>query len=200
MNNKNRIKLGSTIVVFIFLFTIFLCGCTSDDNSNDEVVHKEFLGIWIGKMNYSMYVLGGNMGFQNRSFENKSFENMSFENRSFENFNISANLTEIEFTEDMAYLKISTNNETFTVSNLYTIEADQLIFTRQLTGERPDGMQPPSDWDRPDWNPPSDQERPSDMNPPSDMQRPSAEKISYTYRFNEDYTVLYINDTPFEKL
>ena len=128
-----------------------------------------------------------------------AFENMSFENRSFENFNVNANLTEIEFTENIAYLKISTDNDTFAVLNLYTIEGDQLIFTRQFTGERPGGLQPPSDWDCPDWNPPSNQERPSDWSPPSDMQR-SSEEISYSYRFNEDYTILYISDNPFIKL
>ena len=102
-----------------------------------------------------------------------------------------------------------------------TVEGDQLVLSPQFKdrGERPgwrsgfnESEMPPFDGDIPnDGEPPFDGERPGQgpnfndsKMPPFDGERPynggrSSMTISYTYSFNENYDILYINGLPFIK-
>ena len=180
MNKQIEVKKTSIvgIISVIFLLTVFLCGCSENINLNDEVIFTEFIGTWVGNMNYSMFTSRDNFSMIN---------NTNITSR--ENNTITATITKLEFTKDTVYTTIATENGTQTIPQTYKVEDDQLVLSFQFDGERPDWMQPPSDSERP----PFDGER-----PPFDGERPSRER-SYAYSFNGDYTVLYLNGSPFNK-
>ncbi len=195
MNNKKS-KATFVVIAIIFSSVVFLCGCSENNDSNEKkVVYNEFLGIWTGNMNYS-----SNTDFSRFNFpENANFTNMTNMTRT-QNFR-PANITKLEFKEDTVDITITTENETMTMSNSYTVEGNQLILSMQFTGERPDGMQPPKNWENPPDGKemPSGGEHPSDGEPPFGEKRPSRTN-SYTYSFNEDKTILYLNGSEFTKV
>lgn len=180
MNKEIKIKQVFIVVLTIFLFVVFLCGCTENSSSNDGVDLSKFIGTWSGNMETSMFGFRGDSAMGNMT----DFMNTT-----------AANITELEFTVDTLYMTITTENETQTMSNSYTVEENQIILSFDLSGERPDWMQPPSNGERPpfDGDPPSDGER-----PPFNGERPSR-KMSYIYSFNEEYNVLYLDGSPFIK-
>lgn len=188
MNKQDKVKDLSRIGIIsaIFLLTFFLCGCSENNDSNDEVISTEFLGTWIGNMNYSMFNFRENFSMLNVT-------NMT----GGENNTITANITELEFTKDIVYMTINTENGTQTIPQTYKIEGDQLVLSFQFEGERPDWMQSPSDIERP----PFDGERPpfDGEIPPFDRDRLSRGR-SYIYSFSEDYHTLYLNGSQFIKV
>ena len=172
MNRKNTQIFG--VILTILIITIFLSGCSEDNSSNGEVVHTEFLGTWIGCMEFSTFNFGGNMS----NFNNSNKVNVS-----------SSNITKLEFTKDTLHMTITTDNKTFTMPNSYNVEGDRLILSFKFTGEIP--------IERPDFN---DGERPfSGERPPFDGERPSRTR-SYSYGFNEVYNLLYLNGYQFKKV
>ncbi len=188
MNKKKNVKIFGLLFTTLII-TIFLCGCSKDNSSNVEVIHNEFLGTWFGNMEYTMF-----------SFR----ENVS--NAS------SANITELEFTKDTLYMTITTDNGTNTIPNSYSVEGNQLTLSFQFDGEKPEGTQSPFDGERPpfegewppDREPPFDGEWPSDQ-PPFDGERPfdgqpSSRTRSYIYRFEANYTILYLDESPFLRI
>ena len=188
MNKKKNIKKFELIFITLII-TIFLCGCSEENSLNADIVHTEFLGTWSGNMEYTMF-----------SFRENA-TNASF-----------FNITELEFTKDILYMTITTDNGTMTMPNSYSVEGNDLILSSQFNGERPDGWQPPFDEENTpfegEWpaerEPPFEGEWPSDREPPfngerpSDGQRPSRTR-SYTYRFEANYTILYLDESPFFK-
>lgn len=203
MNNKKS-KATFVIIAIIFSSVVFLCGCSENNNSNEKnVAHTEFLGIWTGNMNYS-----SNTDFSRFNFpENANFTNMTNMTR-MQNFR-PANITKLEFREDTVDITITTDNDTMIISNSYTVEGNQLILSMQFTGQRPDGMQPPDNWERPSDGggnppdlgdtPPDNTGRPMNGDFPSNKERPSRTN-SYAYNFNEDKTILYLNGSEFTKV
>lgn len=182
INKKNLNPILTIIFIFLLIFISF--GCTEHDDSIEKFVNTEFLGIWTGNMKYSP-----NMNFSNFSIP----ENLNLSNRTdMQNFS-SANITQLEFNEDTVELTIKTENKTITMSNSYLVDGNQLILSRKLTGQRPGGMQPPESGERP-----SDWKRPSGGSFPFGEERPSG-TTSYIYNFNEDKTILYLDENPFIK-
>lgn len=167
--NKQFIVLGLIIIIF----TNFLCGCTEMGIKDNEKVYNEFLGTWIGNMEFSIFNFRENMS----NFNMTDKENIS-----------ASNITKLEFTKDILYMTITTKNSTFTMPNSYTVEGNQLILSYKFTGEMPRG--------RPDFNegerPPFDGERPFEEERPSRIR-------SYIFNFNEEYDILYLNRYQFKK-
>ena len=186
----------------ILLSIVLLCGCTTDEyasvsDSNQNIDSSKFIGTWIGDMEFSMFNRGGNIDTEQ------------------------PHVTEIEFTKDTMYMMIETNNGTQTISQTYEIEGDQIVLSLGFQGERPgfNGEMPPFDGERPDWmpeqnnetRPPFDGERPFDGEPPTDGERPFNRTLpsdgetpdrtrTFTYDFNKDYTILYLDESPFLKI
>ena len=185
MNKIKRKQIGITVAIISFI-TVLLCGCAEYTDINNEVDLSMFLGTWVGNMEISTFGFRSNGAMGNMSdFRNGSMQNMTdFMNTT------SANITELEFTVDTLYLTITTENGTQTISNSYTVEGNQIILSFDFSGGRPDWMQPPSN----DERPPFDGERPS-----FNGKRQFRDKY-YTYSFNEEFDVLYIDGTEFMRV
>ena len=195
-----QIKQVFGVILTVFIFAIFLCGCIETDSSNSGVDASRFVGTWVGNMETQM------VGFR----ENHPPMNMTdnFENDTDGNFTDfrenapSANITQLEFTSDTLDTTITMGETTRTMSYSYTIEGNQLLLSVQFTGEPPDWGQQLPEGDRP----PFDDEMPSDdERPPFDGERPfdgenPFQQLSYTFQFNEDNTILYLDGSPFSKI
>jgi len=167
--------------VSFIAFSILLSGCTDNNISNEDMDLSKFYGIWEGNLEFSMF--GGR-----------------------ENFS-TVNITRLEFTENTLYMTMKTWNGTQKMSNTYKVEGDQIFLSFQFSGERPKwngpfngSLQPPfNSTQQPPFNnseiPPFN----STQRPPFDDEMPSRES-SYTFRFNENYDILYLNDSQFKKL
>jgi len=202
VNKKNKIKQIVGIVIVTSLFAVFLCGCTENSSTINGVDLSKFLGTWTGNMEQtSIFGFRENDTIGNTSdfMENHTNWNMT----EFRQSMTGGNITKLEFTVDTLYMTIKIGNETRTISQTYTIEGDQLILSMQFTGERPDWMQSPSDGERPPFNdserPPFGERSPFDGEPPFDGGRSFGVR-SYTYSFNEDNTILYLNGSEFIKI
>ena len=190
MNNKKVFRL--TVFSLTFLLAVLLSGCSENIGSNEEVVFTEFLGTWIGNMNYSMVNFRDNFSMFNTT------------NRTNRENNFSSHITELEFTKDTVYMTISTENESQTISNSYTVEGNQLILSFQFSDERPGGRLSFNGTEIPPFNgsenPPFNGTRPPfNDRPIFDGERPSMKRY-YNYSFNQDYTVLYLEESPFFKI
>ncbi len=198
MNNKKVFRL--TVFLLTFLLAVLLSGCSENIGSNGEVVFTEFLGTWIGNMNYSMSNFRDNFSMFNAT------------NRTNREINFSSHITELEFTKDTVYMTISTENESQTIPNSYTVEGNQLILSFQFSDERPGGRPSFNGTEIPPFNgselppfngsenPPINGERPPfDDRPIFDGERPSMKRF-YNYSFNQDYTILYLDGYSFYKI
>jgi len=170
-------KKNITILTLVVLSIVLLCGCTKNEyatvnNANQNTDNLKFIGTWIGDMEFSMFNWN-----QNSSLK-------------------TPHITELEFTQDTVYMTIKTNNGTQTMPQTYEIQEDQLVFSFDAFGERPEfnGERPPFDGE-----PPADGKRPFGRRTPKDDEMKSR-TISYTYIFNEEYTILYLNGSPFLKV
>ena len=86
-------------------------------STDNEKVYYEFLGTWIGNMEFTMFSFRENMSDFNMSDK----ENIS-----------TSNITKLEFTQDTLYMTITTENSTFIIPNSYTVEGNQLILSYKL--------------------------------------------------------------------
>ncbi len=206
MNKDTKVKQIFAIVLTIFLFVIFLCGCTENNRSNDEENLNKFIGNWSGEMETSIFGFRGNRSLMNDTGFQQNGTNLNF--TEFRENNTTANITNLEFTSDTLYMTITTINETQIIPFIYTIDGNQLILSFQFNGERlpfdgewsSDREPPPSDGESPfdGDRPPFDGEWPSDGETPFDGQQPFR-KISYFFGFNEDYSILYLDGSSFTK-
>ena len=177
MNRNNNGKLFGFISTF-FIVIIFFCGCSEKNGLNELAIQNEFLGTWFCNMEFTLF-----------SFrENNSNDT-------------SANITELEFSKDTLYMTITTDNGTITMSNSYTVEGNQLILSLKSNGVLPDNMQPPFDRE----SPPLNGEQPQDWKPPFGGEKPINESQPsrtrlYTYRFEANNTILYLDEFPFLRL
>ena len=181
MNKK--ITIG--IIITIVLLVAFLCGCTASDSYSEKVVNTELLGIWTGKMQYLPNINLSDFDFPKSSNHTNITDMEKFS---------SANITQLEFKKETVEMTIKTENETITMSNLYTVEGNHLSISIDFKGQRPGIMQPPEERERP-----SDWERPLDGDFPFGGERPSR-TITYNYSYNADKTILYLDENPFYKL
>ena len=129
MNNQNMIKQVFTVVIAIFLITVFLCGCTEYSSTTSETDLSNFIGTWSGNMETSMFggFRGNGPGRNMTDFRNDSVGNMT----DFRN-NTSANITELKFTADTLYMTITSEYETQTMSNSYKIEEDPEVPHKEI--------------------------------------------------------------------
>ena len=169
--------------------SMMLSGCTENSVSSQNFDQSKFYGIWEGSMELSMF--GGR-----------------------ENFN-TVTITKLEFTENNLYMTMTTGNGSQTMTSTYRVEGDQLFLSSQFSGERPnwttpfnDSFQPPfNNSERPPFNgteqPPFNNSEFPPFNktqqPPFYGEMPSREN-SYTFRFNENYDILYLNNSQFKKI
>ena len=202
MNREPTIKQAFAIAVAILFFVLFLCGCTENNSSNDGNTDlSKFIGSWSGTMGTSMFGFRGNRTFGNITddLENETRGNFS----DFMINRTTSNITELEFTSDTLYMTLLTGNETQILPQTYTVEGDQLVVSMQFTGEPQDG-EPPfgNESGRPPFDgqqPPSDGELPPFGGEFPQNGRRSFGTVSYTYRFNADCTILYLDGYKFIK-
>lgn len=173
------------------MFTLLLSGC-SENNTGGDALYTEFIGSWVGNMEYSMNNFRDNFSM---------FNNDSMTNRG--NFSL-VNITQLEFTKDTIYMTLTSEDGTQVISNLYKIEGDQLVLSFQFGGDRqrPDGMQPPNGWEPPTFdgnNRSFNDSQPFNFTRSFDGQPPQSSR-SYTYIFNEDNTILYLDGSEFTKI
>lgn len=178
MNKEPKIKKVNVFIIIIFLLIVFLCGCTENNSLSYKTDISKFIGTWSGNMETFMFNFRNNRTKVNTT----DFRNIS-----------SANITKLEFTIDNLEMTILIGNETQIMSFTYMVEGNRLVLSPKfncgpLNGEFPfDGENPFN------GEPPNNGTRPS-----FDGERPFRES-SYTYNFNEEYDVLYLDGSPFTK-
>jgi hypothetical protein len=180
-------------IIFIFLTTVYLSGCT-DTKNTDNSLNSKFIGTWTGSVEVSTF--GGPMG------GNSTF-------------------TKLTFMQDIVAATITNDRGTNTMNYTYTINGNNLILEptfsggfipgRQSNGTQPyfNNTMPPSNNTRPFNNtmPPSNGTRPPFNNtwspngqqPPGGQQSPSI-SLSFSYSFDENYTFLYLDGSKFIKI
>jgi hypothetical protein len=201
MNKETKIKKLIIVVLTIFLLTVFLSGCTENNSTNDKVDLNKFIGTWSGNMKTSFLGFRGNNPPMNNT---NILENNT--DRNFTNFRQNGtivNITKLEFTSESLYMTITTGNETQIIPRTYTVDGNQLVLSFQFNGEQPinrssfnDTAGPPFDNRSDTFNgsvPSSNGGRP----PFNSGQQPMT--TTYTYSFNEEYSVLYLDGSPFTK-
>lgn len=179
-----------SLVILVFLITIGLSGCTSNQNSNEAAALLS--GTWAGDGGLSL-----------------SEEPMN------------SSVTQLSFDGSQVQITMESERGTFNMTYTYTITADLLVFepsfsrrggfpgshpgnwTMPPNGTRPwNGTQPPMNgsW-APNGTHPTNQTWPSNRTqPPFGGAGGSLMTVSFHYRFDEQQTVLYLNDSPFTKV
>ena len=219
MNEKKSNKEIFIVILTIFIFIFFFCGCTENNNKKDDVNYQKFIGSWSGNMVTSMFSFDKNNFSSNHT---NNFENST--NRNFTRYRenlTNATITKLEFNTDTVEITFVTDNETQIVTQTYSIDGNQIIFSFQSKGEFPGGgfpmnnsgerpsfegenpfeNVPPTDIERP----PFDGEGPINGEPPSDLERRSfngqnpLDVISYRYSFSNNSNILYLDDYEFIK-
>ncbi len=183
MNNDINRENIFAISITIFLAILCLCGCI--DNQKIDNSLNNFIGTWTGSMEVSNY-----SGFMdvNRTFN------------------------ELIFTQDLVIVTFNTEQGNITMNYTYVVNGNKLVLeplfsgkvvipgrqpfneniTRPLFNDTrvpPNGTQPPFNNT---WLPNNEQ-------PPSG-QKPLTMSLSFSYRFDENYTVLYLDATIFKKV
>jgi hypothetical protein len=166
---------------FIFLVVCF-SGCTSNQNTNEN--KNTLSGTWVGNVQMPLFGRTGN-----------------------------TTVTNIMFSGDTVEMTLNLELGTFTTNYTYTINGSTLVLEPQFIGRggfpgrpRNNGTSP-GNWTRPPTNEtwPINGTRPGNWTRPENGTwnpggaRPSM-SISFTYSFNEDGTVLYVNGAEFRKV
>jgi len=181
MMNK-KMFLSLTIYICVLLF---FCGCT--EQSNQDQVINDLIGTWTGQLQ-TQGIPGG----------------------------ASSAITALTFLDESTVeTTMEIGQGSMTMSQSYTLEGTTIIFTQQERnrnqqwngGEIPpwgNNTQYPGNATNPMWgnhtSPPDNMTNPfGDGQPPQDGERPMGAGQTYTYRFNDDRTVLYLNGAAFTK-
>ena len=197
----NKKKIFSIIIIVLSI--IFLCGCNEtikkqDDNEDIDLQNTinvdKFIGIWTGNIKISIF---------GRMQENFTFY-----------------ITDLKFTENIVEMNIDNipsindtqlNKTTQIISYTYTADENNIYLQPQFNRDRSNMGEPPEDMnnssennERPPFdgeNPPFEGEHPPfDEDRPTDGERPSIMTISYSYNFNENNTLLYLDGNSFNKI
>jgi hypothetical protein len=190
LKEKTLLKPIITIGIFCLFAIVSLSGCINNQNTGND--SSKLIGTWIGEKEISMF--GGR----------------------------SSTISQLSFTKDTAQATLSSDLGDFTMNYTYTIAGNILTLEPTFGDDFPgrqspngsrqwNGTQPPENgsWgSRPNgtqpWNgsqPPQNDSWPSrdgsSMQPMGE--RPSM-SITFNYGFNEQYTVLYLEDSQFTKI
>lgn len=176
-----------------FVMTIsalFIIGCLSGCTSNQNTNGNHLSGIWVGSVEMPMFGGQGN-----------------------------TSVSQITFTDETSTMTLLGDRGTFTMDYTYSVNGDLLVFEPKFTNRNgfpggqpnngslpPNGTRPWNDSRSPmngTWAPngtrPNNDTRPSNWTRPPGSGQPSL-SVTYQYRFNEDYTILYLNGAPFTKI
>ena len=189
---KEKYSQALMIMMIGIVILVSLSGCTSNQNTNGN----NLSGTWVGSVGMSMF------GGQNNS-----------------------SVSQIMFTDDKAEITSKSDRGTFTMEYTYSVNGDVLVFEPKFTnrngfpgGQSNNGSLPPNGTGP--WNgsrPPSNGTwapngtRPDNSTWPSNRTRPNngtwnpgngrpSMSVSFTYSFNEEYTILYLNGATFKKV
>ncbi|MFH1101043.1 MAG: hypothetical protein V1726_03295 [Methanobacteriota archaeon] len=182
MNQKQvhwqMIEVGAVI----FLVVVGLSGCVSDQNTGGDT--SNLLGTWTWSLDMSM---GGPM--------------------------MSSSVTQITFTEDAVTMSLTSDQGTFTMNYTYVVNGNTLVLESKFEGRgggdfrgQPRNGTGPWNGTRPPGNdswsngtqPPRNGSWSPNGSRPFGGERPSM-SLSLTYRFDDGYRVLYLNDSQFVK-
>ena len=174
MSKKNVNKQMLVIVIMVFLSVVGLSGCVSNQNTGSDL--GKFIGTWTGNKEISMFGGGSN-----------------------------TSITQLTFTENIVEATLTSERGTYTMNYTYNTQGDKLVLepkftgvggfpgrqsynrTRPYNGTRPNGTR---NGTRPPYN---------GSGQPFGGQRPSV-SISFVYSFNEEYNVLYLDESQFKKV
>ena len=183
MNQKNIQKPTLIICITIFLSIVSFSGCVDNQNTVGEELVK-FIGTWTGNMEIPIFG-GGNNSI----------------------------ITKLIFMENIVEMTMTSERGNYTTNYTYTIEGDKLVLVPKFDNNQGFFGRPSFNDTRP-WNdtrpfndtrPPNNSTWPPNRTqPPNDGQqlpggqRPSM-SISFFYNFNNEYNVLYLNESQFIK-
>ncbi len=211
--NKKNICIG----IISILSIVFLCGCNEniknqDDNNDIDTQNTvnvdKFIGTWTGNMEISMF---GGMQENYTSYAT--------------GLKFTKNTVEMTINNIPSNNDTQLNETTQTITYTYTADENNIYLQPQFNrnrsnmrelpedmnnsfenGESPpfDGEQPPYDGEQPPFDEkdfPFDGEQPPfNGERPTDSERPSSMTISYSYNFNENNTLLYLDGNSFNKI
>jgi hypothetical protein len=187
MKQENYSKALVIVFSFIFLVVCF-SGCTSNQNSNEN--ENAFIGSWVGNVQIPLFGRNGN-----------------------------ASVSKITFSGNNVEMTLNSEQGTFTENFTCSINGSTLVLDPQFNyrggfpGRQSNNSTPPGNWTRPPTNEtwPVNGTRPSNGTRPWNWTRPGngtwnpggarpSMSISFTFRINEDGTVLYLNGAEFRKI
>jgi hypothetical protein len=177
------------VIVFSFFFLVVcFSGCTSNQNTNEN--ENILSGTWVGNVPMTQFGRTGN-----------------------------ATVSKIIFSGNTVEMTVNAGQGTFTTNYTYFINGSSLVFEPQFNGRGGfPGGQPyngtrPGNWTRPPTNEtwPINGTRPYNGTQPGNWTRPEngtwnpgsgrpSLSISFSYSFNENHTVLYLNGAAFNKI
>jgi hypothetical protein len=173
--------LGVTVGIIVIL--VSLCGCTSNQNTNET--KTQLSGTWVG--NAEIPISGGIMN---------------------------TSLTQITFTSNTAELTLKNTQRSSTMNYTFTVNGNTLVLQPTFSNMGGFPGQPPQNRTQP-WNdtirPPMNETWPINGTRPGNWTRPQNGtwnsgvgrpelSISFSYSFNENHTVLYLNGAAFNKI
>jgi len=185
MRQRGLRKQAFAIGIIIFLATVCLNGCTDTQNTDSSL--NNFIGTWAGSVEVSTF--GGPMGGN-------------------------SNFTEFTFMQDIVVATLINERGTNTMNYTYVVNGNNLVLEPSFSSEgmmpsrQPNGTQPPfNGTDFPGGTPPFNDTKPpfNDTWPPNGEQppggkQPSSTSLSFSYSFDENYVVLYLDGSKFIKI
>jgi hypothetical protein len=198
MNQKKNVQLLSAGVL-IFCILISLSGCTTNQIAKQNTNGNEntLLGTWVGTLQMQMFGGGSNVS-----------------------------VTQITFTNNAAELTLGSAQGSFIMNYSYSVNGNTLVLQPTFNNRGgfpggqsfngtmpPNGTRPPGNgtwpqngtmpkngtWPANGTRPPGNETWPQNGTQPPGNQQPPA-SISFTYRFNDDDTMLYLNETQFTRI
>jgi len=176
--NKKILAFG----VIVFFIIICLSGCENTQNTNADT--SKFIGTWIGNLEISMFGSQGN-----------------------------STITQLTFIDNEATAVMTSSLGSRTMNYTYALQGSNLILAPKFgdfgghQGGRPpfNGTQPPGNHSWPiNGSQPWNGSRPPYNGSWQSGQQPGGGRfsmnISLTYQFNEDNTVVYLNESEFSKI
>ena len=187
MKQQNYTKALVILSSFIFLIVCF-SGCTSNQKTNET--RTQLSGTWVGNVEMPLFGRSGNASVSKLSFSGNSVE-----------------------------MTLNSEQRTFTVNYSYSLNGSMLVLEPQFNdrggfpGRPQNNSKQPGNWTRP----PSNETWPTNGTRPYNGTRPGnwirsengtwnpgggqpSMSVSFTYSFNEEYTVLYLNGAEFRKI
>jgi hypothetical protein len=186
---KNAQKYKFLICIIIFLSIFNLSGCVSNQSTGVKDLDK-FIGTWTGTLEIPMFG-----GINNST------------------------VTQLIFMENIVIVDMTSERGNFTMNYTYNVEGEKLVLEPKfINNGGPVNRQPfnessPFNDSRPPINeswpqngtiPPNDTWSPNDTRPFNGEQLPYGQRpnmsISFIYSFNEEFNILYLDESQFIKI